>query len=300
MATTRTRCIFDESWGLDNVRVSIPEYCEDFEGTVDLASWSEGSTSSTPRGARGFLGQFSEDDSTELTLTGLPAHSGLRISFDVFVIRSWDGNGQGSSFPGPDRWKLTIDDVEMLDTTFANAGPSGPVQSYPDDYRASNVPRTGARENNTLGYFHARADRNAVYHMEYDVTHSAENLSLVFESEGLQDLDDESWGLDNVVVTVADVTSPDFIRGDASGDGVFHGLLDATVILMYQFANGARPPCLEAADADGNGVFIGILDALYVLEHQFTMGPPPPAPYPDCSGDPDVSTTLGCLRPSCP
>ncbi|MCZ6618265.1 MAG: hypothetical protein O7E57_09035, partial [Gammaproteobacteria bacterium] len=51
---------------------------------------------------------------------------------------------------------------------------------------------------------------------------------------------------------------PDFVRGDASGDGVFNGLTDALFILAFQFQGGPAPVCLEAADADGNGGFNGL------------------------------------------
>jgi hypothetical protein len=93
---------------------------------------------------------------------------------------------------------------------------------------------------------------------------------------------------------------PDFVRGDASGDGVFNGLVDALFILAFQFQGGSPPVCMEAADADGSGLFNGLVDALYVLAHQFQGGPPPAAPYPDCGPDPDPTSSLGCGPNACP
>ena len=93
---------------------------------------------------------------------------------------------------------------------------------------------------------------------------------------------------------------PAFIRGDATGDGVFNGLVDALRILEFQFQGGEVPPCMESADADGNAVFNGLVDSLFVLAHQFQGGPPPSAPYPDCGVDPDPSVSLGCdSHPGC-
>lgn len=91
-----------------------------------------------------------------------------------------------------------------------------------------------------------------------------------------------------------------FIRGDADGDGIFNGLVDALFTLNFQFAGGPVGPCLEAMDADGDGNFSGLVDALLILAHQFQAGPPPPAPYPECGNDPDPVTTLGCDGSSCP
>ena len=87
---------------------------------------------------------------------------------------------------------------------------------------------------------------------------------------------------------------PAFIRGDATGDGVFNGLVDGLRILQFQFQGGQVPPCMESADADGNAVFNGLVDSLFVLTHLFQGGPAPPAPYRDCGVDPDPGVSLGC------
>jgi hypothetical protein len=64
-------------------------YGNDFEGTVG-PEWSKTSVDVTP-GGRHFLGQFGNDTLT-LTLACLPAHVQATLSFDLYVIRSWDGN----------------------------------------------------------------------------------------------------------------------------------------------------------------------------------------------------------------
>src|SRR5947207_2175207 len=67
-------------------------YFNDFEGAVG-PEWSHTNTERTPFGDRGFLGQFG-NDSVTLTLDNLPPHTALTVSFDLFVIRSWDGVGE--------------------------------------------------------------------------------------------------------------------------------------------------------------------------------------------------------------
>ena len=89
---------------------------------------------------------------------------------------------------------------------------------------------------------------------------------------------------------------------DVDGNGVFNGLVDARFLLLFQFVPGSpHPPCLEAADADGDGSLTGLVDGLYILNEQFVLGsPPPPPPYPDCGADPDPASSLGCQPNGCP
>lgn len=94
--------------------------------------------------------------------------------------------------------------------------------------------------------------------------------------------------------------TPAFIRGDANGDGVFSGLVDALFVLAHQFQGGPAPLCLEAADADGDGTFSGLLDGIRILSHTFSGGAAPPAPYPLCGFDPDPASSLGCAANGCP
>ena len=65
-------------------------YVSDFEGEVG-GEWSDQKTDVTPVGARRFLGQFGNKTVT-LTLSNLPSHGEVHLSFDLFIIRSWDGD----------------------------------------------------------------------------------------------------------------------------------------------------------------------------------------------------------------
>ena len=94
--------------------------------------------------------------------------------------------------------------------------------------------------------------------------------------------------------------SPNFVRGDASGDGTFNALVEAIFMLAFGFQNGPPPPCTEAADANGDGVLNPLVEAIFTLAFGFQGGPPPPAPYPNCGPDPDPANSLGCLEfPAC-
>jgi hypothetical protein len=178
-------------------------YFNDFEAPLG-AEWSSTLRDTTPLGARTFLGQFGNDTVT-LTLTGLPEHASINLSFDLFIIRTWDARTQPAA--GPDRWGLAVaGGPVLLDTTFSN---TFRPQDYPDAFdTASNAARTGAVENNTLGFVWSDDGQtyDSVYHPNFSFTHTNSTLTLQFSASGLQELDNESWGLDNVSVQ-ADLSS---------------------------------------------------------------------------------------------
>lgn len=175
----------------------------------------------TPSGRRGFLGQFS-NDTVCLSLDNLPAHTQVTVSFDLFIIGSWDGSGPGTTtqadqiaalggerIHGPDQWYFTADGQEILRTTFSNWPQYGFRQAYPGPYPEGDYPaQTGAVEITTLGYEYVGRDKinygpmDSVYRISRTFDHTGSDLLLTFAGEGLQGLDDESWGLDNVRVLI--------------------------------------------------------------------------------------------------
>ncbi|MFZ6027925.1 MAG: hypothetical protein ACOYYS_09430 [Chloroflexota bacterium] len=195
---------------------SLQVYFNDFEAGAG-SEWSLPRLGETP-GGRGFLGEFGSETTT-LRLADLPRHGEVEVSFDLYVIRTWDGNQleyewpgsllalQGIETPGevvgPDVWALQADGASLLRTTFANWENLGFRQAYPGHYPAGSYPaRTGAAENNSLGYVVNGIPMDSVYHLAYTFPHSAASLDVDFAALGLQALADEAWGLDNVRVTI--------------------------------------------------------------------------------------------------
>ncbi len=229
-------------------------YSNDFEGQVGL-EWSRTTTDVTPIGARRFLGQFGNDTVT-LTLRDLPLHAGMRLSLDLFVIRTWDGAGAaapagGSVSPGPDIWAVgPMGGSALLSTSFDNnhMSPYRQVhtQSYPGSHPNGRFPpQTGAVETNSLGYDFdfsgvGLCPADAVYRLSFAFAHSETAAYVQFSASGLQALSDESWGLDNVQVEVsndplapltasapspaneAEGVIPFVLRWKASGTAVHH------------------------------------------------------------------------------
>ncbi len=91
---------------------------------------------------------------------------------------------------------------------------------------------------------------------------------------------------------------PRFRRGDANCDGAVD-VADAIYLLLWRFAGGETPSCLDAADADGSGAH-DLSDPVSILAYLFRGGEAPPAPGPtDCAAAPE--SFLGCARyPPCP
>ena len=198
---------------LDELTVLV----EDFEAGVN-GNWLPNITSVTPTG-RGFLGEFSSEN-VALALSSLPAHCSVSVAFDLFLIRSWDGNqvewGQSplaifspDEVVGPDSWQLLADGQALLTTTFSNWDTLNFLQSYPGDYLGSDYPaQTGAAERDSLGYIYISDPMDSVYHLTYAFAHLSDSLQVDFTAWGLQAIDDESWGIDNVTITLGGEYTP--------------------------------------------------------------------------------------------
>jgi len=168
--------------------------------------FSNNSTSTTPGTAAHapdkFLGEFG-NQSTTLTLNGLATHSTVNVTFDLYMIRSMDGNGPFGG--GPDPWSVSENGNTLLSTNFANF--PGDTQSFGGPNGSGGyltggtyAPQTGATEANTLGYQFNGSPEDAVYHLSFTFNDASSALALNFLGQPNEALSNESWGLDNVVV----------------------------------------------------------------------------------------------------
>lgn len=187
-------------------------YFNDFEAESAGAEWTSYALQSTPVESRTFLGQFGNEN-VGLQLTDLPEHEALRLSFDLYIIGSWDGN----TLPGPDEWGVRLaNGLPLLHTTFCVSSPnSGRTQNFPEWVGGGSHPqRTGADESNTLGYWWSNDARpvpvqtDAVWHLSIVFPHVGNDVDFEFFARGLQPLEDEAWGLDNVRVEASVIPAP--------------------------------------------------------------------------------------------
>jgi len=184
--------------GTATVNVSNPAetvvYWNDFETSVG-SEWSNPIIETSPFG-RKFLGRFNTSAET-LTLS-LPANTTqVTLSFKVYIIYSWDGNG--NSCCGPDIFDLSIEGgPTLLRTSFSNTeAAAGNLQSYPDAFGTANHSAgTGSSEMGTLGWF----GFDTVYTLRYTVPYTASSIRFRFASTLTKGIDDESWGIDDIEV----------------------------------------------------------------------------------------------------
>jgi uncharacterized repeat protein (TIGR01451 family) len=180
--------------------------------------WNLQTSTTSPCGER-FLGEF-ENQTVTLALGDLPSHTEAVIAFDLYILRSWDGSvvnwpaqaaasasAGGISPPaiiGPDIWDLAVDGKQQIHTTFSNWVDPVFRQAYPGTFPlGSYASQTGASRLNSLCYtFFEYGPMDAVYTMRIQMPHTAPSIHIDFSALGLQGLVDESWGLDNVRVTL--------------------------------------------------------------------------------------------------
>lgn len=165
---------------------SVP-YFTDFESGASSA-WSVRATDgSDPGRFTRFLGRMSANEAL-LTLTNLTPGTSYTLDFDFYAIDSWDGGNN----TGGDVLAVLVDNQTVFRESFANynGNPPGGSQTY------SRSPDEGRGQ---LGFVPSYFD--AIYR-SIEIPFVASNAVSVirFQGANLQEISDESWGLDNVMV----------------------------------------------------------------------------------------------------
>lgn len=147
------------------------------------------------------------DVTNTLSLSGLPSHSSVTVSFELYIMRWWDGNGENGF--GPDEWQLTADGGVIFRSNFAfqSLDPTPLTQAYPDEVApigvgATNPPRSGNTATDHLG------PRSTTYTITRTFPHTGGNIDLGFAKlpAGVPEpAANEGWGIDNVEVSVSGV-----------------------------------------------------------------------------------------------
>ncbi len=200
------------------------------------AEWSTGSLKATLAGGRPYLGDFFPSSKPTLSLK-LPPHKLVKLTFDLFLMKSWDGS---SPMWGPGLMDIRLggdDGRSLLHATFCNCGffSDNNEQSFPDNYPSRPYPAWAlAVENQSLGNMvdwggpQRTFDSSAVYHMVYTFPHADERIDIQWSSM-LPDNPNKPFGLTNVKVEalpeLAAFTNAEMDElwndlGDISGGGV--------------------------------------------------------------------------------
>jgi hypothetical protein len=120
---------------------------------------------------------------------GIGSHSAITIAFDLAIIDSWDGDTpSGGTAPGPDIFSLVAGGSTVFSESFDNF-------DLNDDSMAA-APILGPA---SLGFNGGWPD--TLYSVSVTFAHTGSSLSMVWSGMNLQSLADESWAIDNLVVT---------------------------------------------------------------------------------------------------
>lgn len=249
-------------------------YSSDFS-TDETGGWTTDVTNSrwqrpvavstTPDGVQRFLGEFG-NQTVRLTLRDLPPHDSLTVSFDLFILRSWDGNTD------PDLWSFSVDDSLLMRTTFSNV--TYP-QAFPGTWPNTRADaRMGAAANNSLGFTWNEptvydGPLDSYYRLTFTLPHSASTATLSFAAQ-LKDvrpvMSNESWGLDNIVVQGerAPRTAPPRMTGGPPppqqgqpGTVPSYDLTDVVITMQRGACFGRCPIYTVTIYGDGRVEFLG-------------------------------------------
>jgi len=174
-------------------------------------------------GGQRFLGRFGSETapygpSDAVEFAAGPGNN-FTLQFNLYIIGSWDGAGKLRKF-GVDQWQIgyycgsNSTSIQNLFTTdFSNQ--KNEPQHYPNTVDGpTNPAMAGAISTNSLGYFGTditeyhngdASGASAVYQINqtFSTSCSGQSVTFVFQTpRGLQQLSDESWGIDNFQLTV--------------------------------------------------------------------------------------------------
>ncbi len=115
------------------------------------------------------------------------------LTFDLYIIDSWDGNYR---IHGPDTFEVLANGQSIFYETFANQ----------HEYQTFRDPDIGRMH---MGYNQSAKD--SIYRaitIPFTIDEQDPQLRLSFHAIGLQGIQDESWGIDNVSVAYEVVPAP--------------------------------------------------------------------------------------------
>ncbi|HKS38960.1 MAG TPA: FG-GAP-like repeat-containing protein, partial [Verrucomicrobiae bacterium] len=182
-------CLF----GVFRGAAQVP-YLTDFEGGIG-PEWSLSNleTSATNSFTR-FTGRFSNEAQT-LTLTNLAPGQSYTVTFDLFIIDSWDGGGE----PSGDFFDVRVYGNLIFHHTFNQFGGA---QTYPA------APDVGPAPLGFSGGFNDSIFRA----LEVSFIATNATTTIAFQGQNLQSVADESWGIDNVQAQLTSALPPTLIQ----------------------------------------------------------------------------------------
>lgn len=152
---------------------------------------------------------YYHNEEVSVDIKNLPAHDYLKVTIDLLIHDSWDGNSD-DGLGGPDFWYMGYDNEEVFRTTFSNSPCASTFclyQSYPNDYFRQNIPKSESVRTNLPGrcIFASLQNYTTRYSISKLIPHSNPNVKIYMGAElvGLTSADpicDESWSIANIEI----------------------------------------------------------------------------------------------------
>ena len=183
---------------LPQARAQTVIYTNDFESGQIGPEWSPNTHLDTDQRFSTFVGRYSQFEWVTLTIpeSAIPPAGGespveMLVEFDLYAIDSWDGS---EPVHGVDLFTVKVNEVLFFSESIAN---THLFQSF----REPDIGRT------QLGY---GAWKDSIYlGVAVPFTHDRSiDLVIKWQSRNLTSLADESWGIDNVRVSVTNLPAP--------------------------------------------------------------------------------------------
>jgi hypothetical protein len=205
-----TMLAFSAGFSGSALSAPITVFSTDFNGSL-ASEIAPGSATLT--GVQGFAGygpagnQFGGNflrsatgNTVTLTLNNLPTHDTISLSFLFAAIDSLDGTG---TFPAGDFFKIVFDGNTLFSESFANALPSQ-IQSYISPAGVELARHADLGFSGPGSYYTDSAYNFGADPVFANFAHTASTATIDFFifGEGNQDLNDESWAMDNLRVSV--------------------------------------------------------------------------------------------------
>jgi hypothetical protein len=180
--------------------VPLTVYSNNFDGSIAYGSgvsgslWGVTATEShqslpAPFGGNVLRNTGGSGAATVLTLSGLPAHSMIGISFNFAFIDSWDSDNGSVS---PDYFKVSVDGTPILQITAANA-------SGTHTYAGTTL---GVGNFGFSGWIDRAFDLGPEPALSFGHSNPSVTWTLEAVGAGWQGGGDESWAIDNLNVVV--------------------------------------------------------------------------------------------------
>lgn len=153
---------------------------------------------------------YYHNEEVAVTIKDLPVHNYLKVSVELLIHDSWDGNVD-DGLSGPDYWFMGLDQTETYRTTFSNTPCVSTYclyQSYPNTFFRQNRPKTGALNVSLPGLcLFGRTDNYTTrYVVEQLIEHSNSEVRLFMGDELKQTNSpsptcDESWSIAGIRIS---------------------------------------------------------------------------------------------------